>query len=57
MSRNYKFYNSEGTYFISFAVVECLDVFIKNEYKDIIIESLNYCQKEKGILKDVIVVK
>jgi hypothetical protein len=57
MSRNYKFHNPEGTYFISFAVVECLDVFTRNEYKNIIIESLNYCQKEKGILKDVIVSK
>ena len=25
MSRNYKFYNTEGTYFVSFAVVEWLD--------------------------------
>jgi hypothetical protein len=27
MSRNYKFYNPDGVYFISFAVVEWLDVF------------------------------
>ena len=47
MSRNYKFYNPEGVYFISFAVVEWLDVFIRNEYKNIIIDSLHYCQKEK----------
>ena len=56
MSRNYKFHNLEGTYFDSFAVLECLDIFTRNEYKDIIIDSLHYCQKEKGILKDVIVV-
>lgn len=49
MSRNYKFYNPEGVYFISFAVVEWLDVFIRNEYKNIIIDSLHYCQKEKGM--------
>ena len=47
MSRNYKFYNPEGVYFISFAVVEWLDVFTRNEYKNIIIDSLHYCQKEK----------
>jgi len=57
MSRNYKFHNPLGTYFNNFAVVECLDVITRNEYKDIIIDSLHYCQKEKGILKDVIVVK
>ncbi|RKD89858.1 REP-associated tyrosine transposase [Mangrovibacterium diazotrophicum] len=47
MSRNYKFHNPEGVYFISFAVVEWLDVFIRNEYKNIIVDSLQYCQKEK----------
>jgi len=49
MSRNYKFHNAEGTYFISFAVVGWIDVFARNEYKDIIIDSLRYCQKEKGM--------
>jgi REP element-mobilizing transposase RayT len=49
MSRNYKFFNPEGVYFVSFAVVEWLDVFIRNEYKNIIIESLHFCQKEKGM--------
>jgi len=57
MSRNYKFHNLEGTYFDSFAVLECLDIFTRNEYKDIIIDSLHYFQKEKGFFKDVIVVK
>jgi REP element-mobilizing transposase RayT len=49
MSRNYKFYNSEGLYFVSFAVVEWLDVFTRYEYKEIIIESLTFCQKNKGM--------
>ena len=49
MSRNYKFRNSAGVYFISFAVIEWLDVFVRNEYKNIIIDSLHYCQKEKGM--------
>ena len=30
MSRNYKFHNPEGLYFISFAVVDWLDVFTRN---------------------------
>jgi len=49
MSRNYKFHNPEGIYFISFAVVKWLDVFTRNEYKQVIIDSLHYCQKEKGM--------
>lgn len=49
MSRNYKFHNPEGLYFVSFAVVEWLDVFTRNEYKNILIESLSFCQLNKGM--------
>ncbi|MBU4537044.1 MAG: transposase [Weeksellaceae bacterium] len=49
MSRNYKFHNPEGLYFISFAVVGWLDVFIRNEYKDLFLESVRFCQREKGL--------
>jgi REP element-mobilizing transposase RayT len=49
MSRNYKFHNPEGVYFISFAVVNWLDVFTRTEYKNILIDSLHYCQREKGL--------
>lgn len=49
MSRNYKFHNPKGLYFVSFTVVEWLDVFTRNIYKDILLESLTYCQKEKGM--------
>ena len=31
MSRNYKFKNPIGGYFVSFAVVEWIDVFTRNE--------------------------
>ena len=49
MSRNYKFHNPEGLYFVSFAVIEWLDVFTRNEYKDILVKSLSFCQSEKGM--------
>ncbi|UKN02008.1 transposase [Paracrocinitomix mangrovi] len=49
MSRNYKFHNPDGAYFVSFAVVEWIDVFTSNDYKEILIESLAYCQKHKGM--------
>ena len=49
MSRNYKFHNPDGVYFVSFAVVEWLDVFTRTEYKNVLIESLVYCQKHKGL--------
>jgi hypothetical protein len=31
MSRNNKFHNPEGAYFVSFAVVEWIDLFTRNE--------------------------
>lgn len=49
MSRNYKFRNPDGLYFVSFAVVEWLDVFTRNEYKNILVDSLQFCIKEKGM--------
>ena len=49
MSRKYKFHNTEGIYFISFAIVKWIDVFTRVIYKDIFVESLRYCQEKKGL--------
>lgn len=50
MSNKYKFRNPEGCYFVTFAVVGWVDVFTRTVYKDILIESWKYCQKQKGLL-------
>jgi REP element-mobilizing transposase RayT len=50
MSNKYKFHNPDGIYFISTALVYWIDVFTRREYKDIIINSLEYCKKEKGLI-------
>jgi hypothetical protein len=47
MSRNYKFKNPAGVCFVSFAVVDWIDVFTRNEYNDIFLESLRYGNREK----------
>jgi len=49
MSRNYKFYNPNGLYFVSFATVNWIDVFSRPVYKDILVENLNYCIENKGL--------
>ena len=46
----YKIQDQQGTYFVTFTVVGWLDIFVRKEYKDIIVNSLNYCIKEKGLL-------
>ena len=49
MSRKYKFYNQEGLYFVSFAVVYWIDVFIRDEYFNLVLESMDFCRKNKGM--------
>jgi len=49
MSRNYKFHNPEGTYFISFATVFWVDVFVRRTYFDSLVENLNKCVSDKGM--------
>lgn len=49
MSRNYKFKNPEGMYFVSFATVFWIDVFIRKNYFDCIAKNLNYCAEHKGM--------
>ncbi len=49
MSRKYKFYNKEGLYFVSFATIHWIDVFIRDEYCQILLENLSFCRREKGM--------
>ncbi|WP_317175528.1 transposase [Pontibacter beigongshangensis] len=49
MSRNYKFRDQEKLYFVSFAVVNWIDVFVRREYKEIVVDSLKYCINNKGL--------
>lgn len=50
MSRKYKFLNQQQAYFVSFATVHWMDVFTRNVYCDIVVDSLKYCQQEKGLI-------
>jgi REP element-mobilizing transposase RayT len=45
----YKIRNKEGIHFITFAVVEWVDVFTRKAYCDILLDSLRHCQKERGL--------
>ncbi|TDM00462.1 MAG: transposase [Flavobacteriaceae bacterium] len=49
MSRKYKFAEKKGAYFISFATVNWIDVFVRDRYFGCIVESLDYCRKYKGM--------
>jgi len=49
MSRKYKFLDQSKLYFVSFATVYWIDVFTRELYKQILIDSLKYCQQKKGL--------
>ncbi|KAA3437606.1 REP-associated tyrosine transposase [Rufibacter hautae] len=49
MSRHYRIIDQEKLYFLSFSTVNWVDVFIRPEYKDIVVDSLNYCIQHKGL--------
>jgi len=49
MSRKYKFQDQDKLYFVSFAVVYWIDLFIRSEYKNILLDSWNHCITHKGM--------
>ena len=49
MSRNYKFHDKSGLYFVSFATINWIDVFIRQIYFDVLISSVDYCRATKGM--------
>jgi REP element-mobilizing transposase RayT len=49
MSRKYKFKENDKLYFVSFAVINWIDLFIRKEYKDVIVSSLKYCIEKKNL--------
>jgi RHS repeat-associated protein len=51
MGRKYAIRDQEKFYFVTFTIVYWLDVFIREEHKSIFLDSVRYCQKEKGFLK------
>lgn len=49
MSRNYKFHNTSGLYFVSFATVYWIDIFTRENYVTILAKSIEYCRAKKGM--------
>lgn len=50
MSTKYKIRDQSKLHSVSFSVVEWVDVFTRNIYKDVLVENLTYCQKHKGLI-------
>jgi REP element-mobilizing transposase RayT len=49
MSTGYQIDDQQLLYFVTFQVVDWVDIFTRQIYRDIVIESLRYCQKYKDL--------
>jgi len=49
MSTKYKFIDKQGVYFTTSTVVGWLDVFTRDVYKDILLDSIRVCQLNQGL--------
>lgn len=49
MSEKYKAHAPNGLYHMTMTVVGWIDVFTRSSYADLVLESLRYCQKHKGL--------
>jgi REP element-mobilizing transposase RayT len=49
MPDGYQIINQDSTYFLTFQVVGWADIFSRKIYRDIIVDSLDYCRKNKGL--------
>jgi REP element-mobilizing transposase RayT len=50
MGRKYQIRTDDYFYFVTFTVVDWIDIFISSKFNNIIIDSLKFCQSQKGLL-------
>ncbi len=50
MSTAYKIANTNDVYFLTFQIVGWVDIFTRQAYRDVVIESFNFCQIKKGLV-------
>jgi len=48
-ANGYKIHDQFAVHFITFATVQWVDVFTRSIYSDIIVDSLKFCQQNKGL--------
>jgi len=47
--KGYIIHNQQAVYYMTFTIVGWIDIFSRQNYRDIFIESLKYCQLNKGL--------
>lgn len=46
----YKIRNQSGTHFLTFTIMGWIDIFSRQRYREIILDSFQFCRKNKGLL-------
>lgn len=49
MGNAYQIHDQSALYFLTFQVVGWADVFSRKDYRDIILDSFEFCRKNKGM--------
>jgi putative transposase len=49
MAEGYQIRNQEGIHYLTFQVINWMDVFTRKVYRDILIDSFIYCRQHKGL--------
>lgn len=49
MSTKYKFTDHQATYFVTSTVVGWIDIFTRDVYRNILLDSFRFCQKNQGL--------
>ena len=50
MSTGYQIQNQHSVYYLTFMIVDWIDIFTRKVYRDIMIDSLSYCAEEKKLI-------
>ena len=49
MSTGYKIVDQGALYYVTFQIVNWVDLFTRKVYRDIVIDSLKFCEANKGL--------
>ncbi len=50
MGLKYRIRNQSDLYFVTFTAINWVDIFIRESYRQIFIDSVKYCQQNKGLV-------
>ena len=50
ISENYSIEDQNAVYFLTFTIIDWVDIFTRSCYRMVVVDSLNYCIENKGLI-------